>query len=56
MVGYDDTKKCQSFILNSYQNWKKGVIPQSPDNFRERYSRLTLAGKLAEILNRLVDK
>jgi glycosyltransferase involved in cell wall biosynthesis len=56
MVGYDDTETCQSFILKSYQNWKQDVIPGSPSQFRELYSRLTLTGKLAEILDRLVDK
>ena len=51
MINYKDIKTCETFLSKIYRAWKNRENPQSTWKIRNKYSRLTLTGKLAEILN-----
>ena len=53
MINYNNIKTCETFITERYQAWKNRENPQSSRELRHKYSRVSLTGKLAEILDKI---
>ncbi|MDQ1097055.1 MULTISPECIES: glycosyltransferase family 4 protein [Chryseobacterium] len=50
---YNSTESVKSFILDQYNNWKNGIVPEKNRNISQ-FSRKHLTGTLAEVLNQIV--
>ena len=51
IIDYEDMQSCIDFIANKYTAWKNAEKVNCNRKLRDMYSRMTLTGKLAEILN-----
>ena len=49
--GYDEKENLKKFILESYQNWKSGMLNQNAENI-EQFSRKNLTQKLVDLMNK----
>ena len=50
--GYDEKENLKKFILESYQNWKSGMLNQNAENI-EQFSRKNLTQKLVDLMNKI---
>ena len=50
--GYDEKENLKNFILESYQNWKSGMLNQNAENI-EQFSRKNLTQKLVDLMNKI---
>lgn len=55
IVDFDDEKSLKSFVVEAYQQYKKGTLTCKSSNI-EQYSRRNLTHKLSNILNTLSQK
>jgi len=55
IVDFDDEKSLKSFVVEAYQQYKKGTLTCNSSNI-EQYSRRNLTHKLSNILNTLSQK
>jgi hypothetical protein len=49
--GYEEKENLKKFILESYQNWKSGMLNQNAENI-EQFSRKNLTQKLVDLMNK----
>lgn len=49
--GYDEKENLKKFILESYENWKSGMLNQNAENI-EQFSRKNLTQKLVNLMNK----
>jgi len=49
--GYDEKENLKNFILESYENWKSGMLNQNAENI-EQFSRKNLTQKLVDLMNK----
>jgi len=49
--GYEEKENLKNFILESYQNWKSGMLNQNAENI-EQFSRKNLTQKLVDLMNK----
>lgn len=49
--GYDEKENLKKFILESYENWKSGILNQNAENI-EQFSRKNLTQKLVDLMNK----
>lgn len=50
--GYDEKENLKKFILESYENWKSGILNQNAENI-EQFSRKNLTQKLVDLMNKI---
>ena len=48
----DEKENLKKFILESYQNWKSGMLNQNAENI-EQFSRKNLTQKLVDLMNKI---
>ena len=49
--GYEEKENLKKFILESYQNWKSGMLNQNAENIKQ-FSRKNLTQKLVDLMNK----
>jgi len=49
--GYEEKENLKKFILESYENWKSGMLNQNAENI-EQFSRKNLTQKLVDLMNK----
>ena len=49
--GYDEKENLKKFILESYENWKSGMLNKNAENI-EQFSRKNLTQKLVDLMNK----